>query len=349
MSRFRVGITPDFLDERGELSFGDIDIGLGLLTEAGLAHEFLAENSSELRADQIQGYDALLVLAPRISRQTLEGGDRLAVVARFGVGYDTVDVEACTDAGIAVTITPDGVRRPVALAALTLILALAHRLPAKDRLVREHRWAEKLRYMGVGITGGTLGVVGFGNIGQELCRLARGLDLRPIAHDPYRSAEEAARLGVELVDLEQLLRRSDFVSVCCALAPETRHLINAQRLALMKPSAFLINVARGPIVDGAALADALRAGHLRGAGIDVFDPEPPLPEDPLLALDNVILSPHALCWTDECFSGNGRQACQSIVDVAQGRPPRIVVDGRVLDSAPFRAKLAAYAGGVSQP
>lgn len=349
MSRsFRVGITRDFLGEDGRLGFGDIDIGLGLLDGAGLTPEFLPEGAAELTPSHVAGFDALLVLAPRVTRRTLEGADRLAVVARFGVGYDSVDVDACTDNGIAVTITPDGVRRPVAVAALTLLLALAHRLPAKDRLVREGRWADKLAYMGIGTTGRTLGVIGLGNIGRELCRLARGLELRLIAHDPYGDPEAAAALGVELVDLDTLLATSDFVSVCCALTPETYHLLDATRLALMKPTAFLISVARGPIVDQAALTETLREGRIQGAGVDVFEREPPDPDDELLALDNVILAPHALCWTDECFGGNGRQACQSIVDVAEGRAPGIVVDRRVLDSARFRSRLETYAREVGR-
>jgi phosphoglycerate dehydrogenase-like enzyme len=342
MSSFRVGITRDFLNREGRLGFGDIDIGLGLLDEAGIAHEFLAEDAAELRPDQVAGYDGLLVLAPRITRATLEGADRLAVVARFGVGYDSVDVAACTGRGIAVTITPDGVRRPVAVAALTFLLALAHRLPDKDRLTRERRWDEKLAYMGTGTTGRTLGVIGLGNIGRELCRVVAPLDMRLLAHDPYVPAEVAAPLGVELVELEALLTQADFVTVCCTLTPETRHLIDARRLSLMKPSAFLINVARGPIVDTAALADALRRHRIRGAGIDVFEVEPPPPDDELLGLDNVILSPHAMCWTDECFTGNGTSACRSMVAVARGDAPRDLVDRAVLDSPAFRSKLETY-------
>ncbi len=343
MTVFTVGITRDFLNPEGKPGDGDLDIGLGLLDAAGLRHEFLAEATPELRADQVADYDAVLVLGPRISRRTLEGADRLTLVARFGVGYDSVDVGACTEHGIAVTITPDGVRRPVSMAAITLLLALAHRLPAKDRLVREGRWGDRVAHMGIGVTGRTLGVVGFGNIGQDLCRLAVGLGLRVLASDPFGSPEAAARLGVPLVGLEALLRQSDFVSVCCALTHETRHLLDAERLAMMKPTAFLINVARGPVVDGVALAEALHRGRLQGAGLDVFEQEPPDPQDPLLHLDNVILSPHALCWTDQCFSGNGRQACQAIVDVARGAVPGPLVDPMVVDSERFRSRLEHYA------
>jgi D-3-phosphoglycerate dehydrogenase len=340
---FRVGVTRDFLRPDGSLGFGDI--GLDALATAGdVTWELLAENTPMLRADQVQDFDALLVLGPRITAATLAGAERLAVVARFGVGYDSVDVEACTRHGVLVTITPDGVRRPVAVAILTLILALAHRLPAKDRLTREGRWAHKLDYMGTGLTGRTLGLVGLGNIGREVVALARPFDLRFMAHDPYLRREDAEALGVELVDLPTLLRTSDFVTICCALTEETRHLLSTERLALMKPTAYLVNMARGPIVDQQALAEALSERRIAGAGLDVFEEEPIRPDDPLLKLDNVILSPHALCWTDECFRGIGRSACISILEVAAGRTPLHVVNPAALEHPRLQAKLRARAG-----
>lgn len=344
MSQFTVGITRDFLNDQGRLGFGDIDIGLGLLEEAGIRYDFLPENTPELRPDQIEDCDGLLVLAPRITRETLRGADRLAVVARFGVGFDSVDVPACTEHGVAVTITPDGVRRPVAVATMAMLLALVHRLPDKDRLVREGRWNDKLSFMGTGTTGRTLGIVGFGRIGRDVARVAPFLGARLIATDPYVDPAEARALGVELVGLEDLLRQSDFVTVHCALTPETHHLLDAERLRLLKPTAYLVNMARGPVIDQVALAEALRERRFAGAGIDVFEQEPPDPGDPLLRLDNVILAPHALCWTDECFTGNGRQACQSIVDVAAGRAPEHVVDPDVLHNDRYLAKAGAQGG-----
>lgn len=339
---FRVGITRDFLDDDGRLAFGDVSIGLELLDAAGLDREFLAERHTELTAEEIADFDALLVLGPRITRSTLEGAGRLAVVARFGVGYDSVDIGACTDHGVAVTITPDGVRRPVATAALTLVLALSLRLPAKDRMARENRWSERNQNLGHGLTGRTLGVVGLGNIGRELCRLVAPLDMRLMASDPYASPESARQLGVELVELPALMEQADYVVVCAALTAETRHLIGRAELARMKSTSFLVNVGRGPLVDQAALTEVLREGRIRGAGIDVFDPEPTAPDDPLLGLGNVILSPHSLSWTDESFSGMGRQACGSIISVAGGNPPGVVVNREVLDGEPFLAKLRSY-------
>jgi phosphoglycerate dehydrogenase-like enzyme len=339
---FQVGITRDFLSPDGSIAFGDI--GLSRLDDAPNIHwEFLPDNVSELTPSHAAQYDALLVLAPRVTAATLAGDRRLALVARFGVGYDTVDVPACTRAGLALTITPDGVRRPVAASVLTFVLALSHKLLIKDRLTREGRWAEKLDHMGMGLTGRTLGVIGLGNIGREVFRLAAPLEMRHLAADPAVSSIDAAAAGATLADLDTLLRESDFVVVCCALTEGTRKLINAERLALMKPTAYLINVARGPIVDQAALTAALTKRQIAGAGLDVFEQEPIDPADPLLKLDNVIVNPHALCWTDECFAGNGRSAIASILDVAAGRVPQNVVNREVIEISSFQSKLRHYA------
>jgi D-3-phosphoglycerate dehydrogenase len=279
-----------------------------------------------------------------VTAATLDGCTRLALVARFGVGYDNVDVPACTRNQVLLTITPDGVRRPVAASALTLLLALSHKLLIKDRLTRAGRWAEKLDHMGMGLTGRTLGVIGLGNTGRELFTIAQPLQMRHVAFDPYANPAAASASGVELLDLDALLMDADFVCICCALTDETRHLINAERLALMKHTAYLINVARGPIVDQAALTQALVERRIAGAGLDVFENEPIDPRDPLLALENVIVSPHALCWTDELALGNGRQACQSIIDVSRGRMPQHVVNRAVLDDPALQAKLRRWAG-----
>ena len=335
---FRVGITRDFLKEDGTLGFGDIGLDL-LRAEPRIEFEFLSERRPELLAAEIEDYDALLVLSPKITAASLIGIQRLKLIARFGVGYDTVDVSACTEQAVALTITPDGVRRPVAVSALTLILALTHRLLDKDRITRQGRWNEKLNYMGQGLTGRTLGILGLGNIGRELSTICAPLGMRHLAHDPYTTDAAAAAVGAELCSLETLLAESDFLVVCCALVPATHHLLNADRLALMKPTSYLINIARGPIVDQLALTIALQQRRIAGAGLDVFEREPIETSDALLQLDNVILSPHALCWTDELFAGIGRDACRSIRAVAAGEVPPHVVNREVLEQPKFRAKL----------
>ena len=338
---FRVGVTRDFLQPDGTLGFGDI--GLAMLDQApGVEWEFLAERSPELRPEQVAGFDALAVLGSRISGETLSGAERLAVIARFGVGYDSVDVAACTERGVLLTITPDGTRRPMATVNLTFLLALSHRLLEQDRVARAGDWSRKLEVMGTGLVGKTLGVVGFGNIAREFFTLAKPLGMRHVTSDPYGDPALAVALDVELIGLEELLRRSDFVVVSCALTPETHHLLNEERLTLLKPTAYLISTARGPIIDQAALTTALRERRIAGAGLDVYEQEPPDPDDPLLKLDNVIVTPHALCWTDEWAMLTGRSAIGSILEVAAGRVPEHLVNREAITSDMVQTKLRRY-------
>ena len=335
---FRVGLTRDFLKPDGSVGFGDI--GLDVLDQTqGLSWDFLPYEEPILTSENIDGYDALLVLGPRVTRDTLVKAEQLIIVARFGVGYDNIEVSSCTDNGVVLTITPDGVRRPVAVSVMTYILALSHKLCIKDRLTRNGRWNDKLSYMGNGITSRTLGIIGLGNIGQEIISLAKPFDLRLLATDPYITREKAKSLGVKLVDLETLLSQSDFVSISCALTESTHHLINTKRLSLMKKTAYLINTARGPIVDEKALIDALKKGQIAGAGLDVFEIEPIDPNNPLLSMENVIVTPHAICWTDECFLGNGKSACQSIIDVFKGKIPKHVVNPEAFEHPKLEKRL----------
>jgi phosphoglycerate dehydrogenase-like enzyme len=259
------------------------------------------------------------------------------------VGYDNVDLEACTRAGIAVYITPGGVVRPVAESILLLVLALSHRLTIKDRQVRQGRWAESTRTLGREPRDRVIGTVGLGNIASEAVRLLRTLDPRRIlAFDPYVSGERAAQLGVELVSLEELLRASDFVLVNCPLNAQTRGLIGKAQLALMKPDAVLINTARGPIVDEAALIDALQRGQIAGAALDVFEKEPLSPDSPLTSMENVILTSHSIAWTEELFRDMGRIDCMGALAVYRGEAPGDVVNRDVLSHPLFLEKLARY-------
>jgi len=336
---FRVGLTRDILDSRGQPAFGTA--ALDILERApGLAWEYLPEIVSEITADHAAHYDAIYVNLPRVPAAAVGRTDcRLRIVARHGVGYDSVDVAAMTRAGVIVTHTPSSMPRPVATIALSFVLALAGRLMLKDRLTRTGRWHERMDNMGMGLTGRTLGVVGAGRIGKELLRMSRAFDLKPITADPYVNAIELGYLGARKVDLHTLMRESDFVVVCCLLNDETRHLIGATQFAQMRPAAYFINVARGPIVDEAALIEALRARRIAGAALDVFEQEPVAPDNPLLAMDNVIVTPHSLCWTDECFHNMAATGLASIVDALAGRKPEFVVDKDVLDHPRLRAML----------
>ena len=317
---FKVGITRDFLAADGTSGYGDI--GLDILEAApNITYEYLAEDKAEIEPEQIRDYHGLLVLAPRITAQTLTGNDQLRIIARFGVGYDSVDIAACHQNNTAVTITPNAVRRPVAVSALTMLLALSHKLVIKDKLTRSGRWHQRLDHMGQGLTNRTLGVIGVGNIGQEVFRMAQHLDMNFLGYDPHVDPDNVASLGIRMASLDTVLSESDYVIVCCALVPRTRHLIGANQLASMKPNAYLINVARGPIIDQSALYETLSKGRIQGAGLDVFEQEPVDPKEPLLQLENVIVAPHSLCWTDQFFAAIGREACQSIVDVASGKAP----------------------------
>jgi phosphoglycerate dehydrogenase-like enzyme len=194
--------------------------------------------------------------------------------------------------------------------------------------------------MGTGLTGRKLGIVGGGGIGKELIPLARAFDLKVSVADPFVSAADIEKLGATLVPLDAMMTESDFVVVACLLNDETRALINAQRLALMKPSAYLINVARGPIVHEPALIEALRAKRIAGAALDVFTNEPVENDNPLLTMDNVIVTPHALCWTDECFANIAREGFGGLVSLARGQAPPNVVNRDVLSHPRVRTWLA---------
>lgn len=320
---FRVALSHDLASATQQSSWGDI--GLDLLTEEGIGYTFLPD-TPVLRAEDVDGVDAVLFAAPAVDAATVAGSRPPRLLARFGVGLDSVDVAACTAAGVGVTITPDGSRRPVATAALTLVLAVQHRLLLKHRLVERGRWDDKLAHMGRGLSGATVGTLGLGNVASELFSLMAPFGTHNLAADPWRTPQQAAGLGVELVGLPELLRRSDVVVVTSALTPETQGLLDREMIALMPPHAVLVNVARGPIVDTEALTAALVEGRIAGAGLDVVDPEP-LPSDhPLTGLDQVILSPHGLAWTDELARGNGGSAVRAILAVRDGRRPDHLVN-----------------------
>ena len=342
MSRFRVALSGDFKKPDGSPAFPDFDLS-PLEQNPAVEYRFIKVNGV-IQAADLEGFDALILLIPRIEPESFPKDGRLAIIARFGVGYDTVNVQACTDHDCALVITPDGVRRPVAVSIMTFMLALTGKLFAKDRITRQgpEGWARRSEHMGVGLVGRTFGSLGIGNIGAEAFRLAKPFDMKLIAHDPYADPAVARDLGVRLVGLEELFRESDVLSVSCPLNEQTRHIVNAERLALMKPSAYLINTSRGPVVDETALTRALQEGQIAGAGLDVFEEEPSPADNPLYRLDNVIVTPHALCWTDQCFAGIGAADVKAVFDVMHGRVPTGIVNREIVDRPAWRDKLERY-------
>ncbi|MBX3029914.1 MAG: dehydrogenase [Chloroflexi bacterium] len=326
---FRVGLTRSLFHADGTPAF---DFGLEVLeARSDIAWEVIPTDETELPAAALAGYDAIIVELPGdVTARSVEGNDRLRLVARVGVGYDSVDVPALDARGILLTNTPDGVRRSMATAAVTFVLMLSQHVTQRDRLSHEGRWADRGGYVGIGLTGRVLGLVGLGNIGREVARLIAPWDMEVIASDPYVTPEQAASVGCTLTSLDEVLSRSDFVVITCALVPETYRLISAERIGRMKESAFLINIARGPIVDQAALTQALIDRRIAGAGLDVFEDEPMAPDDPLMGLDNVVLTAHSIGWTDQCFRDCGLSAIESVISVAEGRLPATIVDRAAL-------------------
>jgi phosphoglycerate dehydrogenase-like enzyme len=331
---WRVALSGGFLRPDGSPAYPDFDIG-PLERDPGVALTRLPSRPAILPEDTA-GLDALVLLAEDFRASSIAPDGRLSLVARFGVGFDQVDTAACTAAGIAVSITPGAVRRPVAVAIITLMLALAGRLLEKDRLTRlgPAGFVRRGEFMGTGLEGRVLCSLGLGNIGAEMFRLAAPFGMRMAAHDPYGDPALAASLGVELVGAEELFRSADVLAVNCPLNEETRGFVSAGRLALMKPTAFLINTARGPIVNEGALAAALAEGRLAGAGLDVFDPEPPAASAAILRAPNVVATPHALSWTDQGFAAIGAACVAAVQAARRGEAPAHLANPEVLRAAP---------------
>lgn len=336
---FSIAVTADFFDAAGKLMYRDIGLSV-LERESGIAWRPFAQHLAEIQPEQLAGANAALVLAPRVTARSLEQSADLLTVARFGVGYDSVDVAACTAADVVLVIAAGAVDRPMAEATLAWLLALTHHVRAKDRLVREGRWHDRNNYMGCELRERTLGVVGYGGIGRTLVQLLSGFGMNPpLAFDPYLDAATIARHGARKVELDELLKQADFVSVHCPLNEATRNLIGARELALMKPNAYLLNTARGGIVDEDALVAVLAEKRIAGAALDVFLGEPILQPHRFGELANVILAPHSIGWTDELFRDIGRTALGSVVELARGRKPaRGIVNPEVFERASFQAK-----------
>jgi phosphoglycerate dehydrogenase-like enzyme len=357
-----VALTGDFLDEHGATAYGDI--GLSLWEGVPfLRHHVLTEfaprpddpgywsrfYSMRVRPEHVAGIDGLVVLRPGVGRDTFpRGAGDLVVIGRSGAGYDKIDVAACTDNDVALFNAPLALNHPTASAALLLMLALAKKLPQQERITRAGRWDLQASVMGDEIQGRTLGIIGLGHSGRELVRLAAPFAMRVLAYSPHADPGQAAGLGVHLTTLDEVLREADFVSLHARLTGRNRHLLGREQLAHMKPTAYLINVARGPLVDQAALVEALRARRIAGAGLDVFETEPPPAGDPLLGLDNVIVTPHWLASTSDVWRATGRAMAEGMLRAARGQVPENVVNADVLDRPGFRAKLARFAENAAE-
>lgn len=339
---FRVGLTPDFYtDAKGyfERPIHEQFSGVSHLEYGPMP----PQPDKVATPEALNQFDGLVALGLRITADSLKGVDRLAVVARWGVGYDMIDVSALSDAGIALCITPSGVRRPVAEAILTLAFALLKNLFPLDRMTRGGKWRSGMNGLGRDIPGNVLGSVGCGNIARELFRLARPLGFsRMIACDPAVTQDQVNDLGVEIVDMDTVFRESDLVTINTFLSKATEGLIGQTQFRLMKPTAYFINTARGPIVHHEALVTALREKWIAGAGIDVFPSEPPPQDDPLFELDNVILAPHALAWTESGMYANGVEACRHVLEVFRGEIPGAIVNRDVIQHPGFLKKLERY-------
>jgi D-3-phosphoglycerate dehydrogenase len=267
-------------------------------------------------------------LAPHfhVHADLLRRAPNLLIVSSNGAGYDPVDVEACTAAGVLVVNQSGGNAHSVAEHALAMLLTLSKRIIEADRALRREANVSRNALMGTEVQGKTIGIVGIGNVGRRIAALCEGLlGMKVLAYDPYLSQAEIAARGGEKVELDDLLRRSDYVSISCPLAKDSRGMIGARQFALMQPHAYFITTARGFIHDEAALVEALRNKQIAGAGLDVWSKEPPPPDHPLLQFDNVIASPHTAGVTREARMNMGRIAAEQMLEALDGkRPPRII-------------------------
>lgn len=338
--QFRVALTADSFDSDGQPVWENMGLDI-LESVAGLSFAPLAEKRPVVGPDQLVGVQALLVMGSGVDAETVSRSEDLILLSRFGVGYDKIDVEACTEADVALTITAGAVNRSVAEATVGWMIALTHHVLIKDRIVRTGDWDTRTAYPGRELRDRTLGVVGLGRIAEETLRLLGSFGMQPpLAFDPHVNEDTAKSLGVRVVDLDTLLSTADFVSLHCPLTDETRGLIGKREIAMMKPDAYLINTARGGIVDENALYEALDQGTIAGAALDCFAEEPLTEPSRFRTLDNILLAPHSIAWTRELFRDVGRMACQATVDFATGKTPAGVVNPEVLDKPSFQEKWA---------
>jgi phosphoglycerate dehydrogenase-like enzyme len=353
---FCMAFTGDFLDESGEIAYGDIGLGR-LASQPRMRWHFITElaprpgdrsywaqlYSLQVTPDHIKNIDGLVVLRPWITLATfLDGAADLVVIGRSGAGYDKIDLQACTDHAVAVFNAPMALNHSTASSALLFMLALAKRLRDQERITRAGRWDQQAAVMGSEIQGRTLGIIGLGHTGRELARLVAPFEMRVVAFSPHADPAVADSLGVRLTSLDALLGEADFVSLHCRLTMETRGMIGASQLALLKRTAYFINVGRGELVDQQALVAALVDRRIAGAGLDVFAVDPLPADDPLVGLENVILTPHWSASTSDVWRATGEAMVAGMLRVAGGECPDNIVNPEVLARPMFHEKLAKF-------
>jgi phosphoglycerate dehydrogenase-like enzyme len=335
---FKVGLTADFFDPEGKPKFPDL--GLSVFDKSpGIMHSRMDRFEPQIGADQLSNYQGVVVLTPSVTADTLSAAENLLAVGRFGVGYDGIDVSACTAADVVAFITPGAVDHSVAEATVAWMLALTHHLRVKDHLVRTGRWDERVKYMGTELRRKTFGAIGFGGIARATVKLLKCFNMqRPLVYDPFLDGATADRYGVQMVGRDDVLSKADFVSLHCPLTAQTRGSIGRNELGMMKPTAYLINTARGGIVDEDALGEALEQRMIAGAALDCFSTEPLEAPHPLSHLDNVLFAPHSIAWTHELFQEIGNAVCQGMVDLSNGKRPQGVINPEVFDRSSFQDK-----------
>lgn len=288
----------------------------------------------ELVSD-IKDFDAIVVRSrTQVTREVIEAAPALKIIARAGVGVDNVDVEAATEKGVMVVNAPESTSITVAEHTMGLVLSMSRKIAIADKSVKDGKW-EKSRFMGMELNGKTLGIVGMGRIGSQVVIRAKAFGMDVMVYDPYITPEAAAELGVEVVDLETLLKNADVITIHVPLTPETKYLISNPQFKIMKENAIIVNCARGGIIKEADLYDALKADEIGGAALDVYEKEPPK-ENPLLELDNVVLTPHIAASTSEAQRDAAIIVAREIKKVFQGESPKNVINMPVMDKETFQ-------------
>ncbi len=316
--------------------FPDLEPARRVLAGIGAGLELAGEPTPAGILAVAREADALLVTYAKVTAEIIRQMKRCRVISRFGIGVDNVDLPAATEAGIVVTKVPDYCIDEVSDHAMALLLALARKIAFANARVHGGRWEMPSVVPIHRLRGRTLGLIGFGRIPQLLAPKAQAFGLQVLAYDPYVPDEVMSRAHVARAGFVDLLRKSDFISIHCALSPETQHLFGAEAFRQMKPAACLINTARGPIVDEKALADALDRGQLGGAALDVVEKEPPS-GSPLLGRENVILTPHTAFYSEESLLDLQTKAAEEVVRVLRGEAPRNPVNPEVLRAGSARA------------